>query len=64
VSLRLFDALGQEITTLVNEDLSAGIHNIDFNAEVINSGVYFYKIEATGVNGTQFVDVKKMMFLK
>jgi len=64
VSLRIFDALGQEITTLVNEDLSAGIHNIDFNAEVINSGVYFYKIEATGANGTQFVDVKKMMFLK
>jgi hypothetical protein len=64
VSLRIFDALGQEVTTLVNEDLTAGAYDYDFNAANINSGVYFYKIEAVGVNGVQFVDVKKMMFLK
>ena len=64
VSLRIFDALGQEVTTLVNEDLTAGAYDYDFNAANINSGVYFYKIEAVGINGVQFVDVKKMMFLK
>jgi hypothetical protein len=64
VSLKIFDVLGQEVTTLVNQDLTAGVHNYEFNALSINSGVYFYKIEATGVNGTEFVDVKKMILLK
>ena len=64
VSLKIFDVLGQEIITLVNEDLSAGTYNYDFNATNINSGVYFYKIEAVGVNGAKFIDIKKMMLLK
>ncbi|MBT8379879.1 MAG: T9SS type A sorting domain-containing protein [Ignavibacteria bacterium] len=64
VSLKIFDVLGQEVLTLVNEDLSAGSYNYDFNATNINSGIYFYKIEAEGINGSKFVDVKKMTFLK
>ena len=64
VSLKIFDVLGQEVTSLINQDLSAGIHNYTFNATSINSGVYFYRIEATGVNGTEFVDVKKMILVK
>jgi len=49
---------------LVNQDLTQGVHTYDFNASSINSGVYFYKIEATGVNGNEFVDVKKMILVK
>jgi hypothetical protein len=64
VSLKIFDVLGQEVATLVNQDLTAGVYNYDFNATGINSGVYFYKIEAVGVNGNEFVDIKKMMLLK
>jgi hypothetical protein len=64
VSLKIFDVLGQEVATLVNQDLTAGVYNYDFNATGINSGVYFYKIEAVGVNGDEFVDIKKMMLLK
>jgi len=64
VSLKIFDVLGQEVTSLVNQNLTQGVHRYDFNASGINSGVYFYKIEATGVNGNEFVDVKKMILVK
>ncbi len=64
VSLKVFDVLGQEVATLVNTDLVAGVHNVDFNAASINSGVYFYRIEATGIDGTNFTSVKKMILLK
>jgi len=64
VSLKVFDVIGQEVASLINQELTAGVHNIDFNAAGINSGVYFYRIEASGVNGAKFVDVKKMILLK
>ncbi len=56
--------IGQEVASLINQDLAAGVHNYSFNATDINSGVYFYRIEATGVNGTKFVKVKKMILVK
>jgi hypothetical protein len=64
VSLKIFDVLGQEVASLVNQDLTQGVHTYDFNAAGINSGVYFYKLEATGVNGNEFTDVKKMILVK
>ena len=64
VSLKIFDVLGQEVASLVNQDLTQGVHTYNFNASGINSGVYFYKIEATGVNGNEFTDVKKMILVK
>ena len=64
VSLKIFDVLGQEVASLVNKDLTQGVHTYEFNATGINSGVYFYKITATGVNGNEFVDVKKMILVK
>ncbi len=64
VSLKVFDVLGQEVTTLVNTNLVAGAHNVNFDASSLNSGVYLYRIEATGIDGTNFVDVKKMILTK
>jgi len=64
VSLKVFDVLGQEVITLINNDLSAGSHQVDFDASNLNSGVYFYKIEATANDGTNFSDVKKMVLTK
>ena len=60
----MFNVLGQEVATLVNQDLTAGVHNYVFDAANINSGVYFYQIEATGVNGVEFTEVKKMILAK
>ena len=59
VKIVVFDALGKEVTTLVNENKNAGNHSVLFNAKNLTSGVYFYKIE-TG----DFSDVKKMMVVK
>jgi hypothetical protein len=64
VSLKIFDVLGQEVASLVSQDLTAGVHNYDFNAIGFNSGVYFYRIEANGIDGTNFTNVKKMILLK
>jgi hypothetical protein len=64
VSLKVFDVLGQEVASLVNSNLAVGSHSVDFDASSLNSGVYLYRIEATGVDGSNFVDVKKMILTK
>lgn len=56
VSLKVFDVLGSEIKTLVNEFKNAGYYEIEFNASNIPSGVYFYKIQSGNFNA-----VKKMI---
>ena len=54
VSLKVYDILGTEITTLVNEAKPAGIYEVEFDAKGSSSGVYFYKL----IVGN-FVSVKK-----
>ncbi|MGQ9643203.1 MAG: T9SS type A sorting domain-containing protein, partial [Ignavibacterium sp.] len=61
VSLKVFNLLGQEIATLVNGRLTAGIQQVNFNAENLTSGVYFYRIDAKGIDGTNFSSTKKMI---
>jgi len=64
VNLKVFDVLGQEVANLISSDLVAGSHNVDFSASGLNSGVYFYRIDATGIDGTNFTSVKKMILTK
>lgn len=59
VRIFVFDALGREITVLVDEVKSAGKYTVKFNAKNLSSGVYFYKIQAGA-----FVQIKKMIMLK
>jgi hypothetical protein len=59
VTLTIYDILGREVASLVNETLDAGAYNTDWNAERYPSGVYFYKFEASN-----FLSVKKMILLK
>jgi hypothetical protein len=59
VKLVVFDVLGREVATLVNEFKGVGQYVVDFDASSLASGVYFYKIE-TG----DFKDVKKMLLVK
>ena len=58
VKLTLFNILGQEIKTLVNEFKESGVHTINFDASELNSGIYIYKIEAGS-----FVQTRKMTLL-
>ena len=64
VILKIYDVLGNEIATLVNEEKSAGTYEIEFDSHSgsvrnLTSGVYFYKLQAGS-----FVDTKKMILLK
>ena len=64
VSLKVFNILGQQVAQLVNGSMVAGNHQINFNASNLNSGVYLYRLEATGIDGSSFSAVKKMMLTK
>jgi hypothetical protein len=59
VNVKIFDVLGREIRTLVNEVKAPGIYAVDFNASELSSGVYFYRLESNG-----FTDIKRMMLIK
>jgi hypothetical protein len=59
VKIIIFNLLGQEIQTLVNETKEAGIHEIIFDAQNLNSGVYLYKIEAGF-----YIQTRKMTLIK
>ena len=66
VELNVYDIMGKEIATLVNEQKPAGTYEIVFDASEFPSGVYFYTIKAVpfGRQAGSFVSTKKMMFLK
>jgi hypothetical protein len=70
VSLKVYDALGQEIVTLVNQTQSAGYHEVVWSGRNsdganVSSGIYFYRIEANGPAGSEnFIQLKKMVLLK
>ena len=59
VSLKIYDVLGREMVTLVNETKEPGYYKIKFNAADLASGVYFYRMEAG-----DFVEVKKFVVMK
>ncbi len=69
VTLQIYDMLGNEITTLVNEEKSSGVYEVNFsakggsasggNAYSLSSGIYFYKLQAGS-----FVEIKKMILLR
>lgn len=59
VTIKIYDVLGNEIATLVNEEKPAGTYKITWNAEGLSSGIYFYRLQAGN-----FVATKKMILLK
>lgn len=59
VTLKIFDVLGKEVATLVNEQKSAGDFEVNFSAEQFVSGVYYYKLIAG-----DFASIKKMVLIR
>jgi len=59
VKLIVYDILGKEITTLVNEDKAVGNYQVEFNGSNLSSGVYFYRMESGN-----FSDMKKFIFVR
>ncbi len=59
VSLKIYDVLGNEVVSLVNEVQSSGNYEVTFDASLLSSGTYFYKLQAGS-----FVETKKMILIK
>ena len=59
VVIKVFDILGNEITTLIDEEKSVGTYELRWNAVNLPSGVYFYQLKAG-----DYVDTKKMILLR
>jgi len=59
VQLTVYDVLGNEISTLVDENKTTGIYEIEFNASRLSSGTYFYQLKADN-----FIETKKMILMK
>lgn len=59
VSLKIYDVLGNEVKTLVNEIRNAGKYTVAFNADNLSNGVYFYKLETAS-----FSKISKMILMK
>jgi hypothetical protein len=66
VKLKVYDIVGKEIVTLVNENKTEGSHNIVFSTEKYNltSGIYFYRLEITNSKGEYYSNTKKMLMVK
>jgi hypothetical protein len=59
VSLKVYDAIGQEVATLVSETKSSGVHEVTFNGSNLSSGVYVYRLQAGNYSQT-----KKLVLMK
>jgi hypothetical protein len=59
VTIKVYDVLGSEITTLVSEEKPAGSYDVEFDGSVFSSGVYFYQMTADSYSA-----IKKMLLLK
>jgi hypothetical protein len=59
VSLRVYDLLGREVATLVNEKKNAGTYEVTFDASRLPSGVYIYRLSAEGR-----VEARSMLLLR
>ena len=59
VQLKIYDVLGNEIATLVNESQAAGNYSIQFEGSNLSSGIYYYQLKTD-----QFMETKKMLLIK
>lgn len=59
VKLTVYDIVGKEVETLVNENLQSGLHGVSFNGSRLSSGVYYYRLEIDGL-----YEIKRMTLIK
>ena len=66
VSLKIYDVLGNELSTLVNEEKTAGYYEVKFDATLLTSGIYLYQLQAISSvgSGENFLQTAKMLLLK
>ena len=59
ITIKVFDILGTEVATLVDEEKPAGTYEVEFDGRNLSSGIYFYRMRAGS-----FIDTKKFVLLK
>ncbi|PIX94294.1 MAG: peptidase S8, partial [Ignavibacteria bacterium CG_4_10_14_3_um_filter_37_18] len=59
VTLKVHNVLGKEVAALVNEEVQAGMHSVNFDASHLSSGIYFYTLKTNS-----FMQTKKMILLR
>jgi len=59
VTIIIYDVLGSEVATLLNEEKAVGAYELNWNAANLPSGVYFYELKAGSI-----IETKKMLLLK
>jgi hypothetical protein len=69
VKITIYNLLGEVVKQLTAIDMNAGSHSVQWNADddignKVSSGIYFYKLKANGVDGSEFSQVRKMILLK
>ena len=64
VELKIFNTLGQEVITLVDEEQKSGFYDIDWQATTNNSGLYFYSLKTKSIKGLSFEKSIKMFYIK
>lgn len=65
VAIKVYDVLGNEVATLVNEQKPAGSYEVEFNALQLSSGIYFYELQVYSISGASgFVETKKMILIR
>ena len=64
VTLKVYDVLGREVRTLVDEAKTTGRYEAKFDASNLASGIYFYRVNITDNNGKNYISTKKMLMVK
>jgi hypothetical protein len=63
VTLKVYDVLGREVSTLINGNKESGSYSVSFDGKNLSSGIYFYRLEAIPNNGGNKVTIQKSMML-
>ena len=64
VKINIYNLVGEKVAEAASGNYAAGTHKINFNASTLTSGIYFYRLDATGVDGNTFSSIRKMTLLK
>lgn len=64
VTVKIYNILGEEVSTFLNKEMKTGVHEVVFDATNISSGFYFYVVEAKAADGKKYFDTKKMIVIK
>jgi len=64
ITIGVYNLVGEKVAEVTNGNIAAGSHKVDFDASQLTSGIYFYRIDAVGVDGSNYSNVMKMTLLK